>query len=312
MLGILPAGGSSGPTGTRVWPSTSSPSAPRAATRWSARGSTATAPSSTRCAWTGSRRGLRHPARALAQPPQRVGSSRLPRPHPGCGPPHLPPLPRHPLPATGRLTAVPFASALSEHPVTSEAIGEVVGAVLEAIGERPDLVMVTVTRSHAGALEDIVGHHQIRAPPVGHRRGRRRVGGGNRAGGRGDPGHQSVGRLDRAPGPGPSAPPPGWPTRMALRGLARPAALRPHRTRVVGRPVHLSGRRLPHLAGRAPARPARGGRQRIGRSRSGGLAAWCTAPGWSPTGPPACWSAGASIWRPWCRKGAGPTVTPSR
>jgi small ligand-binding sensory domain FIST len=52
---------------------------------------------------------------------------------------------------------VPFASALSEHPVASEAIGEVSGAVLEAIGERPDLVMVTVTRAHAGALEDIVG-----------------------------------------------------------------------------------------------------------------------------------------------------------
>ncbi len=52
---------------------------------------------------------------------------------------------------------MPFASALSEHPVTSEAVGEVAGAVLEAIGDRPDLVMVTVTRSHAGALEDIVG-----------------------------------------------------------------------------------------------------------------------------------------------------------
>ncbi len=52
---------------------------------------------------------------------------------------------------------MPFASALSEHPVASAAVGEVVGAVLEAIGERPDLVMVTTTRAHAGALEDIVG-----------------------------------------------------------------------------------------------------------------------------------------------------------
>jgi small ligand-binding sensory domain FIST len=52
---------------------------------------------------------------------------------------------------------VPFASALSEHPVSSAAVGEVVGSVLEAIGDRPDLVMVTVTRAHAGALEDIVG-----------------------------------------------------------------------------------------------------------------------------------------------------------
>jgi small ligand-binding sensory domain FIST len=52
---------------------------------------------------------------------------------------------------------VPFASALSQHPVASQATGEVSGAVLEAIGERPDLVMVTATRPHAGALEDIVG-----------------------------------------------------------------------------------------------------------------------------------------------------------
>jgi len=52
---------------------------------------------------------------------------------------------------------VPFASALSEHPLAPEATGEVSGAVLEALGERPDLVMVSVTRSHAGALEDIVG-----------------------------------------------------------------------------------------------------------------------------------------------------------
>ncbi len=52
---------------------------------------------------------------------------------------------------------MPFASALSEHPVASQATGEVAGAVLEAIGERPDLVVLTATRPHAGALEDIVG-----------------------------------------------------------------------------------------------------------------------------------------------------------
>jgi small ligand-binding sensory domain FIST len=50
---------------------------------------------------------------------------------------------------------VPFASALSRHPVASEAIGEVAGEVLEALGDQPDLVLVTVTRHHAGALEDI-------------------------------------------------------------------------------------------------------------------------------------------------------------
>ena len=50
---------------------------------------------------------------------------------------------------------MPFAGALSRHPVVSEAIGEVVGAVLETLGERPDLVVLTVTRPHAGALEDL-------------------------------------------------------------------------------------------------------------------------------------------------------------
>jgi len=52
---------------------------------------------------------------------------------------------------------MPFASALSEHPIAALATGEVSGAVLEAIGERPDLVAVFATRPHAGALEDIVG-----------------------------------------------------------------------------------------------------------------------------------------------------------
>ncbi len=50
---------------------------------------------------------------------------------------------------------MPFASALSEHPVATEATGEVAGAVLEALGERPDLAVVVATRPHAGALEDI-------------------------------------------------------------------------------------------------------------------------------------------------------------
>lgn len=40
--------------------------------------------------------------------------------------------------------------------MASLATGEVAGAVYEAIGDRPDLVMVLVTRAHAGALEDIV------------------------------------------------------------------------------------------------------------------------------------------------------------
>ncbi|HEX3842594.1 MAG TPA: FIST N-terminal domain-containing protein [Acidimicrobiales bacterium] len=51
---------------------------------------------------------------------------------------------------------MPFASAQSEHPVAALATGEVVGAVLEAFGERPDLVFLSVTRPHAGALDDII------------------------------------------------------------------------------------------------------------------------------------------------------------
>lgn len=49
---------------------------------------------------------------------------------------------------------MPFASAMSEHPVTAHAVGEVAGHVLEALGERPDLAVLFVTGPHGGALED--------------------------------------------------------------------------------------------------------------------------------------------------------------
>ena len=48
-----------------------------------------------------------------------------------------------------------FAAALSEHPVTAYATGEVCGQVLEAIDARPDLALVFTTLAHAGALEDV-------------------------------------------------------------------------------------------------------------------------------------------------------------
>jgi small ligand-binding sensory domain FIST len=51
---------------------------------------------------------------------------------------------------------MPFAAALSEHPVPAHAVGEVTGSVLEEIGDRPDLAVVFVTPPHAGALEDTV------------------------------------------------------------------------------------------------------------------------------------------------------------
>jgi small ligand-binding sensory domain FIST len=51
---------------------------------------------------------------------------------------------------------MPFAAALSEHPLTAYAAGEVCGEVLERIGSHPDLALVFVTLAHAGALEDVV------------------------------------------------------------------------------------------------------------------------------------------------------------
>ena len=51
---------------------------------------------------------------------------------------------------------MPFAAALSEHPLATHATGEVVGQVLERLGHRPpDLAVVFVTDAHGGALEDI-------------------------------------------------------------------------------------------------------------------------------------------------------------
>src|ERR1700685_516159 len=51
---------------------------------------------------------------------------------------------------------MPFAAALSEHPVPAHAVGEVAGEILDKFGERPDLAMVFVTPPFAGALEDAV------------------------------------------------------------------------------------------------------------------------------------------------------------
>jgi small ligand-binding sensory domain FIST len=49
-----------------------------------------------------------------------------------------------------------FACGLSEHPVPSQAVGEAVGQVLEALDdERPDLVMVFASPHHIGAFEDM-------------------------------------------------------------------------------------------------------------------------------------------------------------
>jgi small ligand-binding sensory domain FIST len=62
---------------------------------------------------------------------------------------------------------MPFAAALSVHPVTAHAVGEVAGQVLERLGPHPDLVLLFVTRPHAGALEDAASAvRQILSPTV--------------------------------------------------------------------------------------------------------------------------------------------------
>ena len=50
---------------------------------------------------------------------------------------------------------MPFAAALSEHPLPTHATGEVVGRILEELGPAPDLAVVFVTAPLAGALDDI-------------------------------------------------------------------------------------------------------------------------------------------------------------
>jgi small ligand-binding sensory domain FIST len=62
---------------------------------------------------------------------------------------------------------VPFAAAISTHPVTAHAVGEVAGQVLEEIGPHPDLALLFVTRPHAGALEDAAAAvRQVLSPTV--------------------------------------------------------------------------------------------------------------------------------------------------
>jgi small ligand-binding sensory domain FIST len=50
---------------------------------------------------------------------------------------------------------VPYAAAISQHPLATHAVGEVVGEVLDAIGEAPDLALLFVSTAHTGAMDDI-------------------------------------------------------------------------------------------------------------------------------------------------------------
>jgi small ligand-binding sensory domain FIST len=50
---------------------------------------------------------------------------------------------------------MPFAAAISEHPIATHATGEVVGDILEKLPTAPDLAVLFVTGPHVGVLEDI-------------------------------------------------------------------------------------------------------------------------------------------------------------
>jgi small ligand-binding sensory domain FIST len=57
-----------------------------------------------------------------------------------------------------------FGAAVSEHPVAAQATGEVIGAVLEQVGDAPDMASLFVTGPHVGAFEDIAAavQHTLR------------------------------------------------------------------------------------------------------------------------------------------------------
>jgi small ligand-binding sensory domain FIST len=50
---------------------------------------------------------------------------------------------------------MPYAAAVSEHPLATHAVGEVLGQVLEALGDAPDLAVLIVSAAHTGTIEDI-------------------------------------------------------------------------------------------------------------------------------------------------------------
>lgn len=51
---------------------------------------------------------------------------------------------------------MPYAAALSAHPVPSQAVGEAVGQLLDTIGAEPDLLVLFASTAHTGAIDDIV------------------------------------------------------------------------------------------------------------------------------------------------------------
>jgi len=58
-----------------------------------------------------------------------------------------------------------FAASMSEHPLATHAIGEVIGDVLEQLGEGPDLAVLFVTGAFAGATEDLANAVRVLLKP---------------------------------------------------------------------------------------------------------------------------------------------------
>ncbi len=48
-----------------------------------------------------------------------------------------------------------FAAAVSEHPLLTHAVGEVIGQVMDEVGSEPDMAILFATAPTVGALEDV-------------------------------------------------------------------------------------------------------------------------------------------------------------
>jgi small ligand-binding sensory domain FIST len=58
-----------------------------------------------------------------------------------------------------------YGAAISSHPAPAEAIGEVIGQVLDSVGARPDLAVLFATAPYTGLLEDLAAAVQTALDP---------------------------------------------------------------------------------------------------------------------------------------------------
>ena len=140
-----------------------------------------------------------------------------------------------------------------------------------AIGERPDLVFISVTRPHAGALDDIVNTVASVLHPLAADQLRRRIGGGEALGQEVEetPVHRRMGRTGRPAAPGLASGFSVGGRQLGVHRLARRHQLRTLGPDPGGRSLHLPGRPIPEPDGRNPPGSADHRRQRVGRPRAG-------------------------------------------